>query len=118
MKATLETIGNTKILVQALDQQPDIVGSSEDTSPFEDSGLSEKVISAYGEIKVALREIATDIGKEFATIPEAIRPHQIEMEFNVGIAVEGKVGIDQIIVIGLGGKGEYSCKVKMTWDLK
>lgn len=118
MKATLETIGNTSILIQALDQQLDVVGSPEGTSPFEDSGISEKVVSAYSEIKVALREIASDIGKEFATIAEAIRPNQLEMEFNVGISVEGKAGIDKIIVIGLGGTGEYSCKVKMSWDLK
>ncbi len=117
MKAILETIGNTKVLIQAFDQQIDTVGSS-DSSPLDESGLSDDIISAYGEIKTALREIATDMGKEFGAMEKSLRPHQLEMEFNVGIAVEGKAGIEKIVVIGLGGKGEYSCKVKMIWDLK
>ena len=117
MKAIKDKVGNVTVLIQTLDDELEVVGSESEPKIIETS-ISEKVQSIYSEIKSTITNIADDIGAELNKLGKKTKPSQVEMEFNVGVSSEGKVGIDKIVVLGVSAKGEYAFKVKMIWDLK
>ncbi len=112
MKVIRETIGNTTILIQAMDDDLEIVEETQGGRATTLTGIEEEVQTTYAKVKSAIKDIAEDIGAELRNIRAPARPKQVEMEFNVGISAQaGPIWI-------LSGKGEYTLKVKMTWELE
>ncbi len=116
MKLITEKIGNTTVFIQCIDSILEFPDISESGPNIVDTSISDQIQSAYDEIKNVVSQIAIDVGSNMADIGETMKPNQLEMEFNVGICAEAKVGVDKIVVIGLGATGEYVFKIKMAWD--
>ena len=111
MKVIEEKIGNATILVQALDEELEIIGKKQEGRSTHVTGVNDKLQEAYKEIKVAIRSIAQDIGQELSEIKETTCPKQVEMEFNMGISLKaGPIWL-------LSGSGNYGLKIKMIWSL-
>ncbi len=118
MKVIKDSIGKTTVYIQAIGSTSNIVLGKGSELPIKETGrVSKKLESAYEGIKETINSIAVDIGTSVAKVEKKIRPQHLEMEFNIGLSVEGKAGIDKIIVIGMSGKEEFVFKVKMVWDL-
>ena len=109
MKAVKETIGNTSILIQTMDEELEVIGTKEGGPDIVDTGIEDKLKEAYGKAKSVIKSIAEDIGDELNSLQINKRPKQMEIEFNIGLSAEAGVWV-------LGAKNDYALKVKMTWE--
>jgi hypothetical protein len=107
MKAIKETIGNTFVLIQTMDEKLDVIGVTQEGPDIVDTGIEEELKEAYA--KAIIKGIAEDIGAELNTFQAETRPKQMEIEFNMGLSAEAKAWI-------IGAKSDYALKVKMTWE--
>lgn len=111
MKVIKESIGNTTVLIQTIEEDLLVVGKSQGGRATQLTGITDNVKAAYSNTKSLIKSIAEDIGNELESIQGMARPKQVEMEFNIGISAQaGPVWI-------LSSKGDYGLKVKMTWEL-
>lgn len=111
MKVVTDTIGNTMVLMQVMDDVIEMVGETGQGRATEPTGVDDRLKDAYSKVKTLITDIAEDIGMQFADIQSAARPKQIEMEMNIGISAQfGPVCL-------LSAKGDYAIKVKMIWEL-
>jgi hypothetical protein len=115
MQVFSETIGDTTIFIQAIEEDADdkveIIGETWGGRATQLTGISDEVRESYVKIRSAIKNIAEDIGSELKGVQAAARPKQVEVEFNVGISAE----VGPIFI--MSSKGEYGLKVKMTWEL-
>jgi len=112
MKAIKETIGNTTILIQAIEEDLDIIGETASGRATELTGVEDQLKEAYSKTKLVINAIAEDIGAHLKKIRSSVRPDEVEMEFSIGISAQaGPIWI-------LSGKGETGLKVTMTWELE
>jgi len=109
MKAVKETIGNTSVLIQTMDEKLEIIGATPKGPDIVDTGIAEDVKEAYAKAKMVIRGIAEDLGAELGNIRTDVRPKQMEIEFTMGLSAEAKAWI-------LGVKNDYALKVTMTWE--
>lgn len=109
MKAVKETIGNTSVLIQTMDESPEIVGGADEGPDIVDTGIEEELKEAYAKAKAVIKGIAEDIGRGLNTLQAEARPKQMEIEFNMGLSAEAKAWI-------IGARTDYALKVKMTWE--
>ena len=111
MKAIPETIGNTKVLIQAMDDDPVIIhpDGDETASSFENSGVTEDLKNAYDKAKTVIKDIAVDLGQELNNIREDAHVKQMEVEFSLGLSAEAKAWV-------IGAKADSALKVKLIWQ--
>ena len=109
MKAVKETIGNTSVLIQTMEETPEIVGEAGEGPDIVDTGIGEELKEVYAKAKAVIKGIAEDIGTGFNTLQAEARPKQMEIEFTMGLSAEAKTWI-------IGAKTDYALKVKMTWE--
>jgi hypothetical protein len=109
MKAVKETIGNTSVLIQTMDEELEVIGAPQEGPDIVDTGIEEEIKEAYAKAKAVIKGIAEDIGTELNTLQAEARPKQMEIEFNLGLSAQARVWI-------VGAKTEYALKVKMTWE--
>ena len=110
MKVIKETIGNTTIVIQTIDESLEVLGE-ENGRATQLTGVGDKIEGAYAKAKTAIKEIAADIGAELKAIEEMDKPKEVEVEFQIGLSAQ----VGPVLI--LGGKGESAMTVKMTWDL-
>ena len=109
MKAVRETIGNTSVLIQTMDEKLEVLGAPQEGPDIVDTGIEEKIKEAYARAKGVISGIAEDMGAELGNIRSDVRPKQMEIEFTMGLSAEAKAWV-------LGAKNDYALKVKMTWE--
>lgn len=112
MKAIKETIGNTTIIIQTLEDDLEIIGGDHIGRDTQLTSTEDQLKDAYGKVKAMINVIAEDMGTQLRDIQSRVGPKEVEVEFNIGISAQaGPIWI-------LGGKGEAGLKVTMTWELK
>ncbi len=109
MKAVQGTIGNTAVLIQTIDQELEIFNPDQENLVLVDTGIGDEMKDVYKNAKAIIRGIAEDFGKELDSTREVAHVKQMEVEFSLGLSVEGKAWI-------LGAKNDYSLKVKLVWQ--
>ena len=109
MKAVKETIGDTLVLIQTMDESPEIVGGTDEGPDIVDTGIEEELKEAYAKAKAVIKGIAEDIGGGLNALQVETRPKQMEIEFSLGLSAEAKAWV-------IGAKTDYALKVKMTWE--
>lgn len=110
MKAIVEKIGSSTITFQIIEENMELVGGMEGRATLQ-TGIEDKVEPVYAKIKNVVKEIATDFGTELKAIEKAVQPNEVEIEFQIGFSAQvGPIWL-------LGGKGESSMTVKMTWNV-
>lgn len=120
MKTIPIKIGQTEVLLATCDKEieiskndGDISAETEEQSPYMPTSAekrSKKIMGdAYSAMKDVLKNISEDIGDRLNDIELPKRPKQVEMEFSIGVAGEGKLII-------LNGKVEAGVKIKLTWE--
>jgi hypothetical protein len=109
MRVLRETIGETIVLIQVVDENIELVEISTSTRDTQVTGIKEEVRDAYRKLKSAITDIAKDISTDMRRIGAADRPKSLEIEFNVGISAQAGP-------VFLVGGGESSFKVTMSWD--
>lgn len=108
MKAVQETIGNSTVLIQTLDDELEVLNADQGGPDLVDTGIEEKLQEAYAKAKSVIKNIAEDIGGGLNTLNAETRPKQLEIEFNMGLSSEAKAWV-------LGAKSNCGLKVKMVW---
>ena len=109
MKAVKETIGNTSVLIQTMEETPEIVVGAEKGPDIVDTEIGEELKEVYAKAKAVIKGIAEDIGTGLNALQADARPKQMEIEFTMGLSAEAKAWI-------IGAKTDYALKVKMTWE--
>ena len=109
MKAVKETIGNISVLIETMEEIPEIVGRTDEGPDIVDTGIEEELKEAYAKAKGVIKGIAEDIGTGLNAIQAEARPKHMEIEFTMGLSAEANAWI-------IGAKTEYVLKVKMTWE--
>ena len=107
MQVIRETIGDTTVLIQTIDEELVIVGQA--GRAIRPTGLDDGVKEIYKKIKSTITGISKDISTDMRRIGVADRPESLEIEFNVGVSAEAGP-------VFLTGAGETGLKIKMTWD--
>jgi hypothetical protein len=110
MKTIKDTVGGAAILIQALDDDLEVVNDTSGPALFE-TGIEDRLKDAYARAKSVIREIAEDMGAELGDWRSPNRPKQVEVAFNLGFSAEAGVWI-------VTGKGECALNVKMTWEMQ
>lgn len=112
MKVIAEDIGNVKILIQVMDEVPELEGQEQGERSTDLTGISDQIEVTYSKVKSLIRNIAEDIGSEMKNINSDALPSRVEVEFNIGMSAQaGPIWI-------LSSKGEYLLKAKMIWDFR
>ena len=110
MKTVKETIGNTSVLIQTMDEELEVINADQEGPDIVDTGIEEEMKEAYAKAKSVIKGLAEDMGNELGNIQRDARPKQMEIEFNLGLSAQAGVWI-------LGAKTDYALKVKMTWEI-
>ena len=110
MKVLREKINNTTIFIEALDENIEMIGDSDQGRATQLTGIEDEVKEFYGKVKSIIRYIAEDIGAELENVNTPGHPKQMEMEFNLGLSA-------QLGPVWLGGSGQSALKVKMVWEI-
>ncbi|RME40981.1 MAG: hypothetical protein D6796_16445 [Caldilineae bacterium] len=111
MKVLKETLGNTTLFIETLDDTLEIVGEKETGRATQLTGISHPVQAAYQGLKTTIHAIAEDIGSQLAAIRADARPKSVQMEFNLALSAQaGPIWL-------VSGRGDYGLKVTMTWEL-
>jgi hypothetical protein len=110
MKAVLAAIGGAEVLIEVLDDEVEVLGAVRPGRATQTTGVTEDLRQAYAKAKLAISEMAKDMGQELRQLAAATRPKQVELEFNMGFSATAGVWV-------VSGKGDCGLKVKMTWQL-
>lgn len=111
MKAIQEKIGDVQILIQAIDEEIEVLGEAQNKRDTRTTGTGDKLKKTYDKLQSVLKTLAEEVGSHLKNIESSSRPKQVEAEFKLGLSAQfGPVWL-------LSGKGDYSIKVKMTWEL-
>ena len=112
MRVIQEEIGDTKVLIQAIEDELEIVGGERQaTRATQTTGIDDSVKKTYQTLKSTITGIAKDISTDMRRIGAEDRPESLEIEFNVGVSAEA----GPIFLVGGGNTG---FKVKMMWDFE
>lgn len=109
MRVIKETIGDTTVFIQSIDDELEVVG--EEGRATRVTGIDESVKKAYKKLKSTITGIAKDISTDMRRIGAEDRPRNLEIEFNVGVSAEA----GPVFLVGGGNAG---FKVKMVWDFE
>lgn len=109
MKVIQETVGDTTVLIQSLDEELEVIDISDGGRATQVTGVKEEVRDIYKKLKSAITDIAKDISTDMRRIGVEDRPKTLGIEFNVGISAQAGP-------VFLVGGGESSFKVTMSWD--
>lgn len=110
MRAVSTTIGDTEVLIEALEDELEILGAVRGGRATQTTGVVEDELRhAYEKAKSTIKEMAQDIGQELRQLTTTARPKQVELEFNMGFSASAGVWV-------VSGKGDCGLKVKMTWQ--
>ncbi|CAK8716679.1 hypothetical protein GCAAIG_06085 [Candidatus Electronema halotolerans] len=110
MKAIQETIGNTQVLIQAMDNEVEVLNSENDGPALVNTGIEDDIKDVYRKAKAAIKNIAEDLGQEFDSIRKTAHAQQMEVEFSMGFSAEAKAWVV------FGAKADSGLKVKLTWQ--
>lgn len=110
MKAVQETIGNTQVLIQAMDNRIEVLNSKDDGPALVNHGIKDDIKDVYRKAKAAIKDIAEDLGQEFDSIRETTHAQQMEIEFSMGFSAEAKAWVV------FGAKADSGLKVTLTWQ--
>ena len=111
MKVIKETIGNTTLFIETLDEPLEIVGEKKTGRATQLTGISHPVQAAYHNLKTTIHAIAEDIGSQLTTIRAGAQPKSVQMEFSLGLSAQaGPIWL-------VSGRGDYALKVTITWEL-
>jgi hypothetical protein len=109
MRVIQENIGDTTILIQAIDDELEVVG--EEGRATRPTGVDESVKRFYKKLKSNITGIAKDVSTDMRRIGAEDRPRNLEIEFNVGVSAEA----GPVFLVGGGNAG---VKIKMVWDFE
>jgi len=110
MRVVRETIGNTTIFIQALDEDLAIVNERQTGPAIINTGIEDTLKEVYSKAKTIIKDIAEDIGTELKNLPITARPKQVEMEFNMSLSAQAGIWI-------LTGGEEHTFMIKLIWEL-
>lgn len=111
MKAIQETIGNTQVLIQAMDTPTiEVLNSDDDGPALINHGIQDDINDVYRKAKAAIKDIAEDLANEFDSIRETAHAQQMEIEFSMGFSAEAKAWVI------FGAKADSGLKVKLIWQ--
>jgi hypothetical protein len=111
VKVIKETIGNTTVFIQAVDDDTEVVGEAQTGRATQPTGIEDEFTHAYAKLKSILKGFAHDVGSEVKSIATDTRPGQLEMEFNMGLSAQLGAWV-------VSGTSECALKVTMIWDFK
>lgn len=111
MKVIRERIGVADVLIQAMDNELEILNSENDGPALVNTGIEDEIKEAYQKAKDVIKEIAEDLGQEFDSIRETARAQQMEVEFSMGFSAEAKAWVV------FGAKADSGLKIKLTWQV-
>ena len=107
MKAIRETIGNTEVLIQSMnDDELEIVNES----GVIETGVGDELNGVYIKAKNVIKSIAEDMGQELESIRKKAHISQMEMEFSLGFSAETKT------LLLFGAKTDSGLKIKLVWQ--
>jgi hypothetical protein len=111
MKVIQETIGNTTVIIQMLEEDVEFINGSvgRETEP---TGIGDSIEGVYDKMKKLIKEVAVDFGNELRTLKSLQKPKTIEIGFQIGMSAS----VGPVVILGAGISNGLS--VKMTWDLK
>ena len=110
MKVVKDTIGNTTVFIQALDDDLQVLGEAQVGRVTRPTGIEDELVDIYAKLKSVIRSIAEDIGTEVKSINADSRPKEVEMEFNMSLSAQVGAWV-------VSGKGDSALKIRMMWDI-
>jgi hypothetical protein len=108
MRTVRTTIGNTEVLIEAIDENVEVLGPPAGGRATRPTSITDDLQKAYGKAKAIIAEIAEDISKEIHEVSSASRPAELALEFDLGFSAQAGAWV-------ITGKGECALKVTMTW---
>lgn len=108
MQAVRTSIGDTEVLIEAIDENVEVLGAPAGGRATRTTGITDDLRQAYAKAKTVIAEIADDISKEMQDVSAASRPAELALEFDLGFSVQAGAWV-------ITGKGECALKVTMTW---
>ena len=113
MRVVKETIGETTILIQVIDDDLEIIGSASAEPDIVNTGIEDRLQAAYVKARSVIKRIAEDIGIDLSAIRanENARLKQMEVAFSLGFAAKADAWV-------LGTSGQYALNVKIVWEPK
>lgn len=108
METVRTSIGDTEVLIAAIDENVEILGAPPGGRATRTTGITDDLRHAYEKAKTVIAEIASDIGKQMHDVAATSRPAELELEFDLGFSAQAGAWV-------ITGKGECALKVTMTW---
>ncbi|WP_339138418.1 MAG: CU044_2847 family protein [Candidatus Electrothrix sp. GW3-4] len=102
MKVIRERIGETDVLIQAMDDRLEGLNVPVDT------GIEDDIQDAYAKAKTVIKNMAKDLGNDLNKFREESGVKQMEVEFSLGFSAQTKVWV-------IGVKADSVLKVKLIW---
>lgn len=99
-------VGSSTVFVEAVEVR--LRESRESGSRYGTEKTSRDPRDAYAQLKELLRDVADDMGTQFAS-PKPHWPDTIRVEFGMSFAAEANVWVFK-------ATGEMTCTVSMTWE--
>lgn len=109
MKVIKETIGDTTVFIQAVDEVAVVVGETQTGRSTQTTSIEEELTHAYAKLKSTLKGFAEDIGMEVKNINADTRPKEVGVEFSMSLSTQLGAWI-------FSEKGDCALKVTMIWS--
>jgi hypothetical protein len=110
MRVVRMKMGNTFVLVEALDEDLEVIAQSKQPSRgLKRTGAKEKLEEACVAAKDTIRAVVEELVPTIESLGKKTRPQRAEIELDLGFSV--KAGC-----IIANGEGSAALKVKMVWE--
>ena len=108
MKVIQERIGDSDVLIQAMDNELEVINAENDGPALVPTGIKEDIQDAYAKARDVIKNVAKDFSNDLNDFREESGVKQMEVEFSLGFSAQKNIWV-------VGAKVDSALKVKLTW---